>query len=71
MEETHSLGLALGIDELLTEDIPFTLLAGLLNHNLFVVICELEDDELDLFVELQLVEFGDAVACDRNPVYFV
>ena len=70
-EVTHSLGLALGIDELLTEDIPITLLASLLNYDLLVVICEFEDDELDLFAELELVEFGDAVVCDRNPVLFV
>jgi len=58
--------LALGVEELLTEDGPVSLLGGLLDNNLLPVVTDLVDDPLGVLAELELVEGGDALGCDGN-----
>jgi hypothetical protein len=58
--------LALGVEELLTEDGPVSLLGGLLNNNLLPVVADLVDDPLGVLAELELVEGADALGCDGN-----
>ena len=58
--------LALGVEELLTEDGPVSLLGGLLNDNLLPVVADLVDDPLGVLAELELVEGADALGCDGN-----
>lgn len=54
----------LSSDELLTECLPVAIFTGLLNNNLLVVIGKFVENELDLLVELELVEFCDTVWVD-------
>ena len=58
--------LALGVEELLAEDRPVSLLGCLLNNNLLPVVADLVDDPLGVLAELELVEGGDALGCDGN-----
>ena len=58
--------LALGIEELLAEDRPVSILGCLLNNNLLPVVADLVDDPLDVLAELELVEGADALGCDGN-----
>lgn len=60
----------MSVDELLTEDIPVSVLTGLLNNNLLVVVRQLVHDKLDLLVELQLVELRDALGRDGDSACF-
>lgn len=62
----YTLALGCGRDKLLTEVIPVTIFAGFLDNDLLVVVRKLVDDVLDLLIELQLVEFGDAVLRDLD-----
>lgn len=56
-ETAYSLVLGLGVYQLLAEGVPIAILRCLLDDNLSVIIGQLVDDELDLLVKLQLVEF--------------
>jgi len=58
--------LALGVEELLAEDRPVSLLGCLLNNNLFPVVANLVDNPLGVLAELELVEGADALGCDGN-----
>lgn len=58
--------LALGVEELLAEDRPVSLLGCLLNNNLLPVVADLVDDPLGVLAELELVEGADALGCDGN-----
>jgi ribosomal protein S12 methylthiotransferase accessory factor YcaO len=58
--------LALGVEELLAEDRPVSLLGCLLNNNLLPVVADLVDDPLNVLAELELVEGADALGCDGN-----
>ena len=58
--------LALGIEELLAEDRPVSILGCLLNNNLLPVVADLVDDPLGVLAELELVEGADALGCDGN-----
>jgi hypothetical protein len=52
---------ALGVEELLAENVKVSLLGSLLNDNLFPVVADLVDDPFDILSELQLVECADAL----------
>ena len=58
--------LALGVEQLLTEDVEVGLLGSLLNDNLLPVVADLVDDPLGVLAELELVEGADALGCDGN-----
>jgi energy-converting hydrogenase Eha subunit B len=58
--------LALGVEELLAEDRPVSLLGCLLNNNLLPVVADLVDDPLGVLAELELVEGADALGRDGN-----
>lgn len=58
--------LALGVEELLAEDRPVSLLGCLLNDNLLPVVADLVDDPLGVLTELELVEGADALGRDGN-----
>lgn len=58
--------LALGVEELLAEDRPVSLLGCLLDNNLLPVVADLVDDPLGVLAELELVEGADALGCDGN-----
>jgi len=58
----------LGVNQLLAEGFPVTIFAGLLDNNFLVAVVQLVYDVLDLLVELQLVEFGDAVGRNGGSV---
>jgi hypothetical protein len=60
--------LALGVQELLAEDVEVGLLGCLLNNNLLPVVADLVDDPLDVLAELELVEGADALGRDRDTV---
>ena len=51
----YGLALRRGVDELLAEDLPVTIVRGVLDDDLLVVVRQLEDDELVLLVELQVI----------------
>ena len=53
--------LALGVEELLTEDRPVSLLGCLLDNDLLPVVADLVDDPLDVLTKLELVEGADAL----------
>jgi hypothetical protein len=67
----YGLGFRLSIYQLLTEVVPIAILRRLLYDNLLVVIRQLVDDEFDLLVELQLIEFRHAVRGDRDSAFDV
>ena len=58
--------LALGVEELLAEDRPVSILRCLLNNNLLPVVADLVDDPLNVLAKLELVEGTDALGCDGN-----
>jgi len=58
--------LALGVEELLAEDVKVCLLGRLFDDNLFPVITDLVDYPLDVFAELKLVEGADALGRDGD-----
>jgi hypothetical protein len=65
---SYSLVLRRSIYEFLSENFPIAIFRSLINDNLFVLIIQLVDDELDLLVELELVEFCDTVCADNGTV---
>ncbi len=65
---TYSLALGLGINQLLSEGLPISILARILHHNLRKVVVQLVHDVLDFFVQLQLVEFLDALRRDGYTI---
>lgn len=58
--------LALGVEKLLAEDRPVSLLGCLLDNDLLPVVADLVDDPLDILAELELVEGADALGCDGD-----
>jgi hypothetical protein len=61
----YKLGLVLGVEKLLAEDLPVRLGGGLLNYDLGAIIRQLEDDELELvLLGLEVVVGGYAVPAD-------
>lgn len=58
----------MGIQELLAEDFPVRVVAGLFDHNLLKVVGQLEDDVLVLLVELEVVPGSDALLGDGCSV---
>jgi hypothetical protein len=58
--------LALGVEELLAEDRPVSLLGRLLDNDLLPVVADLVDNPLGVLAELELVEGADALGCDGN-----
>ena len=63
--------LALGVEELLAEDVKVCLLGRLFDDNLFPVITDLVDYPLDVFAELKLVEGADALGRDGDTADLV
>lgn len=61
--------LGLGVDKLRAELLPILALGQILNHNLGLVVGQLEDDVLYLLALLELVELGDTVLIDLDSVY--
>lgn len=49
---TNTLGLGLGVDQLLTEVVPVLIGGSLLDNNLLVVVTKLVNDVLELFGKL-------------------
>ena len=60
--------LALGVEQLLTEDVEVGLLGSLLDDNLLPVVADLVDDPLDILAELELVEGANALGRDGDTV---
>jgi hypothetical protein len=58
--------LALGVEQLLAEDVEVGLLGCLLDNDLFPVVADLVDDPLDVLAKLELVEGADALGCDGD-----
>jgi hypothetical protein len=58
----------LGVNQLLAEGFPVTIFASLLDNNFLVAVVQLVYDVLDLLIELQLVEFSDAVGRNGGSV---
>ena len=63
--------LALGVEQLLTEDVKVGLLGSLLDDNLFPVVADLVDDPLDILAELELVEGADALGGDGDTAWLL
>jgi hypothetical protein len=58
--------LALGVEQLLAEDVKVGLLGSLLDDNLFPVVADLVDNPFDVLAELELVEGADALGRDGD-----
>ena len=58
----------LSIHNLLLEVLPFRIRRGFLDDDLFVVVRQLVDDIFDRFTQFEVVEFGDAIGRDGDPV---
>lgn len=63
--------LALGVEQLLTEDVEVGLLGSLLNDDLLPVVADLVDDPLDVLAKLKLVEGADALRGDRDTAWLL
>jgi hypothetical protein len=63
--------LALGVEQLLTEDVEVGLLGSLLNDNLLPVVADLVDDPLDVLAKLKLVEGADALRGDGDTAWLL
>jgi len=58
--------LALGVEQLLAEDVKVGLLGSLLDDNLFPVVADLVDNPFDVLAKLELVEGADALGRDGD-----
>lgn len=71
MSDWRAYSSALGgsVDELLTEVLPVTVVGGVLDNDLLVVVGELVDDVLVLLAKLQVVEGSYAVLRNGGTVF--
>jgi hypothetical protein len=58
--------LALGVEQLLAEDIVVCFFGGFLDDDFFVVVADLVDYPFNVLAELELVERADAVGVDGD-----
>ena len=63
--------LALGVEQLLAEDVKVCLLRCLLDNDLFPVVADLVDYPLDVLAELELIEGANALGRDGDTAGLV
>jgi hypothetical protein len=67
-DETYTLALVRGANELLAEGLPVLISRGLLDNDLAEVVRQLEDDPLELLRQLQVIVRSDAILRDGGSV---